>query len=503
MVLFAALALLPQAPEVVDYIRQRAAPIQATLPDDLDRSLGECQIAGWGEATHGTREFYALKAAVFRQAVQRHDYRVLALEVDFASGAAIDRFITVGEGDARALVARLGFPFGEEELLKTVLWMREQNLSRPPEKRLRFLGFDMQAPNVALEATLKSLPPGEAARFEKSLLPIFKGKSVLDALRELTPKDRTAALKEAKALVDAVKRSGADAVGVRMAEVFRQGAEMAAAEADRFSSLGFATELRLRRRLADDVALLLKHKDLPAGAETVLPEFTENVGLEAQAKYRGLAKEERDKWQALGPALTAWSQAKDGAMQEAAKDINLILKVIEEARIKPEQIPNRRDPAMADNILWAQKTFGGREFVSAHNFHVSWWDVGGDRMGIRLKRALGKKYFVVGFSFGSGQLVAVDPLDFKVKTFDLGLPKAESSDWTFHQTGLAAFWLRLRGLPSGLIGDWFAAPHPKREGGGTWEPKREDEAYLPVPLSKAFDAIVYFDRTNPSVLVSP
>ena len=46
-----------------------------------------------GEASHGTHEFYAARAAITRRFVERHGFTIVAVEADWPDAAAIDRYV--------------------------------------------------------------------------------------------------------------------------------------------------------------------------------------------------------------------------------------------------------------------------------------------------------------------------------------------------------------------------------------------------------------------------
>lgn len=107
------------------------------------------KIVGFGEATHGSREFFQFKDRAFRTLVESCGFRGFAIEANFAAGEAIDDWVKGGEGDPEALVAGMGFwTWDTEEVLALVRWMRAYNLNR--ETKLGFFGVDIQhaAPNL-------------------------------------------------------------------------------------------------------------------------------------------------------------------------------------------------------------------------------------------------------------------------------------------------------------------------------------------------------------------
>jgi erythromycin esterase len=55
---------------------------------------------GWGEASHGTREFFQFKHRLFRYLVEEHDIRMLGLETNFAALLDVNGYVMRGEGTA-------------------------------------------------------------------------------------------------------------------------------------------------------------------------------------------------------------------------------------------------------------------------------------------------------------------------------------------------------------------------------------------------------------------
>ena len=103
------------------------------------------RIVALGEATHGNREFQALKLEVFRVLVENCGVRALALEGDFGGCEAVNRYIHGGEGSAEDAAAAIGFAiYRTQEMADLIAWMRSYNETAPEGQDLRFYGFDMQ-----------------------------------------------------------------------------------------------------------------------------------------------------------------------------------------------------------------------------------------------------------------------------------------------------------------------------------------------------------------------
>src|SRR5882762_9798951 len=66
--------------------------------DSLVAMAGEAQCVLIGEASHGTREFYAIRAALTRRLIEEKGFRAVALEADWPDSFRVHRFVT-GRGD--------------------------------------------------------------------------------------------------------------------------------------------------------------------------------------------------------------------------------------------------------------------------------------------------------------------------------------------------------------------------------------------------------------------
>lgn len=107
--------------------------------------LKEVQIVGLGEATHGTREFFQMKHRMLEFLVREMDYRVFAIEASYPACQNINDYVLHGIGTKEKALASQGFwTWDTEEVLDMIEWIRQYNLTVPTEKRVQFLGFDVQ-----------------------------------------------------------------------------------------------------------------------------------------------------------------------------------------------------------------------------------------------------------------------------------------------------------------------------------------------------------------------
>ena len=104
----------------------------------------ETRIIALGEATHGNAEFQQLKLDVFKIMVEKFGVRAFALEGDFGSCEAVNRYIHGADGSAAEAAASIGFAiYRTREMADLIEWMRTYNRSAAEGDDIRFYGFDM------------------------------------------------------------------------------------------------------------------------------------------------------------------------------------------------------------------------------------------------------------------------------------------------------------------------------------------------------------------------
>jgi len=142
----------PGSHPLADALGDHVVPLDTTDPS-ADRAdlapvvdrLRDVRIVGLGEATHGTREFFQVKHRLLRYLVERLDYRIFALEANFAETLAIDEYVVHGRGDPKDALDGIYFwTWDTEEVLAMIEWLRAFNEGRPLDDRVRFYGVDAQ-----------------------------------------------------------------------------------------------------------------------------------------------------------------------------------------------------------------------------------------------------------------------------------------------------------------------------------------------------------------------
>lgn len=132
-------------------IRSLARPLRGSHDlDALVERLGGDRFVCLGEASHGTHEFYAWRAELSRRLVLEHGFTWIGVEGDWPDCWRINRWVRGLEHqqlDAEHLLA--GFErwptwmWANREVAHFLDWLHDQNLTRPPERRVGFYGLDV------------------------------------------------------------------------------------------------------------------------------------------------------------------------------------------------------------------------------------------------------------------------------------------------------------------------------------------------------------------------
>jgi erythromycin esterase-like protein len=144
-------------------------------PDDHDALLadiGDRPFVLLGESTHGTREFYRMRAAITRRLIDELGFDAVVVEADWPDAMRVNRYVHGSSGDPDAATA-LGdferFPrwmWRNHEVRTFVEWLRERNRSAGARKAVGFYGLDLYSLYRSAEAVIRHLErtdPGQAA----------------------------------------------------------------------------------------------------------------------------------------------------------------------------------------------------------------------------------------------------------------------------------------------------------------------------------------------------
>src|SRR5256885_8711258 len=156
-------------------IRENSQPI-ANIQGDFESLLQiaeGCRLVLIGEATHGTHEFYHLRAALTRRLIEEKGFTAVAAEADWPDAHRVNRYVRgLGEDQyaTQALDDFRRFPawmWRNSDVLEFVNWLRERNDSLPNGvRKAGFYGMDLYSFHGSSRAVLNYLDKvdPEAAR---------------------------------------------------------------------------------------------------------------------------------------------------------------------------------------------------------------------------------------------------------------------------------------------------------------------------------------------------
>lgn len=141
------------ADPVVRGIERSARTLRTTDPEDSLRDLralspmiGNAEVVGLGEATHGSGDFFRMKHRVLRYLVQEKGFRAFTLELPWSSGLRLDDYVVHGKGNLED-IAHDEFQgsydlWNNQEYRDLIEWIRNYNVHHPHDP-VHFVGDDM------------------------------------------------------------------------------------------------------------------------------------------------------------------------------------------------------------------------------------------------------------------------------------------------------------------------------------------------------------------------
>jgi protein-L-isoaspartate(D-aspartate) O-methyltransferase len=149
---------------VARLIREAAEPIgdieEVDLGPLLDR-IGDARVVLLGEASHGTSEFYSMRARITRELIRRRGFTIVAVEADWPDAARVDRYVRHAPPVPEPTPAFSRFPtwmWRNKEVHTFVEWLRAWNGElADPVRTTGFYGLDLYSLFSSIAAVLRYL----------------------------------------------------------------------------------------------------------------------------------------------------------------------------------------------------------------------------------------------------------------------------------------------------------------------------------------------------------
>ncbi|MCU1427858.1 MAG: Erythromycin esterase [Actinomycetia bacterium] len=164
-------------PSDATVVRDEAAPLAAGERgyDALFDFVGDAHIVLIGEASHGTHEFYAMRAEMTRRLIEEKGFCAVAVEGDWPDAYRVNRYVRGRSDDADAEESLRGFErfptwmWRNAVVLDFVGWLRERNDRVLGDERAKagFYGLDLYSLFRSIQEIigyLEQVDPAAAAR---------------------------------------------------------------------------------------------------------------------------------------------------------------------------------------------------------------------------------------------------------------------------------------------------------------------------------------------------
>ena len=148
---------------LVDIISEKAEALVGA-PDDFDSLIdliGDARFVLIGEASHGTHEFYRIRAQISKLLIAQRGFNAVAVEADWPDAYRVNRFVRNAGSDIDSVEALDGFQrfpqwmWRNADVLDFVGWLREHNDQQAFEDRkCGFYGLDLYSLHASIEAVL-------------------------------------------------------------------------------------------------------------------------------------------------------------------------------------------------------------------------------------------------------------------------------------------------------------------------------------------------------------
>ena len=147
-------------------IRDAARPLTGAHEDfdPVMALIGDARVVLIGEASHGTHEFYRIRAEITKRLIRERGFVAVAAEADWPDAYRVNRYVRGAGTDADATDALDGFRrfpqwmWRNADVLDFVGWLREFNDPVPNDARkVGFYGLDLYSLHASMAAVLDYL----------------------------------------------------------------------------------------------------------------------------------------------------------------------------------------------------------------------------------------------------------------------------------------------------------------------------------------------------------
>ncbi|WP_316179791.1 MULTISPECIES: protein-L-isoaspartate(D-aspartate) O-methyltransferase [unclassified Bradyrhizobium] len=148
---------------LVQELADGAEPFRSIDSADLNpllERIGSARVVLLGEATHGTSEFYRMRARITRDLIVKKGFSFVAIEGDWPDAARVDHYVRHFNYPPSEWTAFARFPtwmWRNTEFRELVDWLRKHNGAVPRGRRVAFHGLDLYSLYDSIRSVLAYL----------------------------------------------------------------------------------------------------------------------------------------------------------------------------------------------------------------------------------------------------------------------------------------------------------------------------------------------------------
>ena len=144
-------------------IIDHSIPLNDASLNKIVDEIGDAQIVMIGEASHGTSEFYTVRAELSKKLIEQKGFQLIAVEGDWPSAQAVNQYVKgySAEGETAKDMLTKAFHrwptwmWANEEVASFTEWLKELNQNR--EEKIGFYGIDLYSLFESIDEVLNFL----------------------------------------------------------------------------------------------------------------------------------------------------------------------------------------------------------------------------------------------------------------------------------------------------------------------------------------------------------
>jgi protein-L-isoaspartate(D-aspartate) O-methyltransferase len=153
----------PALPELIAGASEPFEDIETADLDALLDRIGGARLVLIGEASHGTSDFYRMRARITRELIEKRGFDFVAAEADWPDASEIDAYVRHHPTDRPRRKPFQRFPrwmWANTDVMDFVHWLRAFNgtiQDEEPGRMVGFHGLDLYSLHTSIEAVLEYL----------------------------------------------------------------------------------------------------------------------------------------------------------------------------------------------------------------------------------------------------------------------------------------------------------------------------------------------------------